>query len=181
MVAVASVGACAGAGAGVVSAPSVPASTAASPAAASRPDGTGAIDACAQAWTLESAGDQASVVVVCGTDVRRELLSQSRALGRALAPALEPARKRVCSCVERLPVPPFVDLVITANPDHGRASVEATGDDELDPALGPAFVKCIGTVETAFAPVHSPQACHGAGEATLKYPLRVQLRPDPGE
>ncbi len=175
--------ACGGGGADrVVSAPSVPARNAGSPASPSGPEATGVLDACAQEWTLEGAGgDQASVVVVCGTDVRRELLSRSASLGRAVAPALEPARKRVCACAERLAVPPFVDLVVTANPDRGRASVEASDDDDLDSTLGPPFVKCIGTVETTFAPVHTAEACHGAAEATLKYPIRVQLRPEASE
>ena len=54
---------------------------------------------------------------------------------RAIEPALEPARQRVCSCAARLPVPAFVDLVVTSLPDEGRGSVEEGElDDELEGA-----------------------------------------------
>jgi hypothetical protein len=114
------------------------------------------------------------VVVVCGSDVRRQDVEPG-AMTRAIDPALEPARERVCACASRLTVPAFVDLVVTSWPDEGRASV-APGelDDELDADLATPFMACVGTVKTAFARSHA-DAC-GAEKATLVYPLRVDLQ-----
>jgi hypothetical protein len=139
--------------------------------------GRGRLDACAQAWTLDGVGGGASsVVVACGSDVRREpLANSSRSLESTIAPALEPARERVCACADRLPVPAFVDLLITATPAEGRASVQASdADDEIDPQLGPPFAACVGTVVATFSPSHTAGVCPG-GKPVLSYPLRVEL------
>jgi hypothetical protein len=95
---------------------------------------------------------------------------------RALEPVLEPARQRVCACAARMPVPAFVDLVVTSMPDEGRGSLE-TGelDDELDRDVATAFMACVGTL-TAPVPKAHLEAC-GTEKATLVYPLRVDLVP----
>jgi hypothetical protein len=125
------------------------------------------------------------VIVVCGSDVRRESLSRSPALRSAIAPALEPARQRVCACAARLPPPAFVDLVVTVIPGQGRASVEANPggetDEEVDPALGAPFVACVGTVVATSPRAHPAGICDGALEGTLKFPMRVELTRSGGE
>lgn len=130
--------------------------------------------ACALPWTLEDvAGGPGRVVVVCGADVRRQDVEPG-AMTRAIDPALEPARERVCACASRMRVPAYVDLVVTSTPDEGRAKVEASEpDDDLDPDLAPAFVACVGSLSTTFARSH-PDTC-GADRATFVYPLRVDL------
>jgi hypothetical protein len=132
------------------------------------------LTACALPWTLEDvAGGPGRVVVVCGSDVRRQAVEPG-AMTRAIDPALEPARQRVCACAAKMPVPAFVDLVVTSSPDQGRARVEASEpDDELDPAVAPAFVACVGSLVATFARLHA-DTC-GAGEATFVYPLHVEL------
>jgi hypothetical protein len=121
-------------------------------------------------------GGDGRVVVVCAHDVRREALDESSAIARALFPALDPARERVCSCVGQMRAPPFVDLVFTAKPEDGRVTVQAGGDDDLDPELGAAFVGCIGSVVATFAPLASG-ACDNAGKASFVYPVRLDLGP----
>jgi hypothetical protein len=97
-------------------------------------------------------------------------------MARAIDPALEPARERVCSCMARLPPPAFVDLVLTSTPDEGHATVEASEpDEELDSALATAFVACVGRISATFAQSHAA-AC-GTEKATLVYPFRVELAP----
>jgi hypothetical protein len=157
----------------VVSAPSTPVKLRASPASA--PRATAALTACNQPWTLENVeGGAGRVVVVCGTDVRREDVEPG-AMTRAIDPALGPARERVCACASRLAVPAFVDLVVTSWPDEGRASVvPGELDDELDADLATPFMACVGTVTTAFARSHA-DAC-GAEKARFVYPLRVDLQ-----
>jgi hypothetical protein len=114
-------------------------------------------------------------VVVCSNDVRREPIDPP-AMARAIDPALEPARQRVCSCMARMPPPAFVDLVVTSTPDEGRATIEASEpDDELDPAQAAAFVACVGRISATFAQSHGA-AC-GTEKATLVYPFRVELTP----
>ena len=132
------------------------------------------LTACALPWTLEDvAGGPGRVVVVCGSDVRRQDVEPG-AMMRAIDPALEPARQRVCSCASRMPVPAFVDLVVTSSPDQGLAKVVASEpDDELDPAVAPAFVACVGSVVATFARMHA-DTC-GTGEPTFVYPLHVEL------
>jgi hypothetical protein len=171
---------CAATGPGAVTAPSAVSGAGQGPTHAASPAPRDDLDACAQEWTLDRAGsDPGSVIVVCGSDVRRELLSRSPALRGAIAPALEPARQRVCACAARQPPPAFVDLVVTATPGRGRATVEgslsAEADDDVDPALGAPFVACIGTVVATFPPLPPAGVCDGALEGTLKYPLRVEL------
>ena len=140
------------------------------------PPGGDKLTACALPWTLEDVeGGQGRVVVVCGSDVRRQDVEPG-VMTRAIEPALEPARQRVCSCAARLPVPAFVDLVVTSIPDEGRASVEEGElDDELDRELATAFMACVGKLTTAVPRAHL-DAC-GPEKAMLKYPLRVDLAP----
>jgi hypothetical protein len=130
--------------------------------------------ACGKPWKLDVPGGDARVVVVCATDVRRQAFEESSPIGRALFPALDPARERVCSCAGRVRAPAFVDLVFTAKPEEGRVTVRAEGDEDLDPELGPAFVSCVGTVVATFAPLPS-EVCPGAGKASLVYPVRLDL------
>jgi hypothetical protein len=132
--------------------------------------------ACATPWQLGVVGGSAQVVVMCPSDVRRAALDPAGPMAPALAPGLDPARDRVCGCASRMPPPPFVDLVFTAKPVEGRVTVEAKDDDELDPALGPAFVQCVGTVTAKFAPAHGG-GCEGGGAATYVYPVRLELAP----
>jgi len=162
---------CAPAVAPVVQAPAV---TSEAPARPVAPTAGPELTACALPWTLEDvAGGPGRVVVVCGNDVRRQAVEPG-AMTRAIDPALEPARQRVCACAARMPVPAFVDLVVTSTPDQGRARVEASEpDDELDPAVAPAFVACVGSLVTTFARLHA-DTC-GADEATFVYPLHVEL------
>jgi len=168
-------GACAAPGQGpVVLAPSAEAN-----ASATRPPAAPAgekLTACALPWTLEDVqGGRGRVVVVCGSDVRRQDLEPG-AMTRALEPILESARQRVCSCAARLPVPAYVDLVVTSVPDDGRGSVEEGElDDELDRELATAFMACVGKLTTAVPRAHL-EAC-GPEKATLVYPLRVDLVP----
>lgn len=169
--------ACAEPGPGpLVSAPSAPvAPVAAEPRPSAAPPGEGAPAACSQSWTLaDMSGGPGRVVVVCGSDVRRASLDPVL-MARAIDPALGPARERVCACASRMPAPEYVDLVVTSTPDDGRASVEASEpDEELDPALAPAFVACVGKLATTFPRAHA-QACDGADKATFVYPLHVEL------
>jgi hypothetical protein len=68
-----------------------------------------------------------------------------------------------------------VDLVVTASPDAGIASVQA-GDSEqdLEPEVGPVFVACIGTVVATFSPLRANDVCPSA-KPVFRYPLRVDL------
>ena len=134
------------------------------------------LTACALPWTLgDVEGGQGRVVVVCGSDVRRQEVEPG-VMTRAIEPVLEAARQRVCSCAAQLPVPAFVDLVVTSFPDEGRASVEEGElDDELDHDLATAFMACVGKV-TAVIPRSHLDSC-GPEKAVLSYPLRVDLLP----
>jgi hypothetical protein len=132
--------------------------------------------ACERPWSLEVIGGDARVIVVCDKDVQRRALDESSAVAGALAPALEPARERVCGCVARLRPPPFIDLVFTAKPQEGAVTVRASGDDDLDPELGPDFVACVGTVVAKFVPLPS-DVCAGAAKASYLYPVRLELEP----
>ena len=163
---------CAGPGSGpVVSAPSVPSET---PAGRVVAGGGDKLTACALPWTLEDVAEgPGRVIVVCASDARREAV-QVGPMTKAIDPALEPARQRVCSCAERMRAPAFVDLVVTSFPDEGRATVE-TGelDEELDPEVGREFYDCVGKLRTPFPPVHT-DAC-GAEKTRYVYPLHVDL------
>jgi hypothetical protein len=125
---------------------------------------------------LDVIGGNARVVVVCDTDVQRRALDESSAVARSLLPALEPARERVCACVTRLRPPPFIDLVFTAKPQEGEVTVRGSGDDDVDPELGPDFIACIGTVVAKFAAAPS-DVCAGAAKASYLYPVRLELGP----
>jgi hypothetical protein len=160
----------------MVSAPSVraaPPATAAVEDRASSPRAPEGPSACAAPWTLDFAGGDARAVVICANDVRREAFDASSIIARALAPALVPARDRVCGCAGRVRAPAFVDLVFTAKPEDGQVTVRA-GDEDLDPELGPAFVACVGALVATFAPLAS-QACPEAGKASFVFPVRLDL------
>jgi hypothetical protein len=131
--------------------------------------------ACARPWKLEAEGGDSRVVVVCKNDVQRQSLDDAGEMARALFPALDPARDRVCECTRKMQAPPFVDLVFTAKPDEGRVTVQANADDDLDPTLGPAFIACIGTVAARFEP--GPFSGCPEGGASLVYPVRLALEP----
>jgi len=152
----------------VIAAPAHDASRASTPSAPSAGPA-----ACSERWTPDSTSER--VVVVCGGDVRRAAFDGAGEIARAIAPALEPARERVCECASRVSPPPHVDLAVRTAPDEGRATVEITDPEEdLDPSLGPEFAACFGTVVTTFAPFHV-DACLGGGNAILIYPVRVDL------
>ncbi len=141
--------------------------------AASTARGPEGPSACGAPWTLDLAGGDARVVVICANDVRRETFDESSVIARSLSPALIPARERVCACAGRVRPPPFVDLVFTANPEDGKVTVRA-GDEDLDPELGPAFVACVGSLVATFAPLPSG-ACPEAGRASFVFPVRLEL------
>jgi hypothetical protein len=122
-------------------------------------------------------GGDGRVIVVCAHDVRRATLDESPALGQSLYPALDPAQSRVCACARRLRPPPLVELVLTAHPEEGKVTVEAKGEDDSDPELGPAFVACVGTFTASFEPVRSG-ACPGEDHASFVYPVSIDLGQD---
>jgi hypothetical protein len=129
--------------------------------------------ACSEPWAPD--GPTERVVVVCSGDVRREAFDEAGQIARAVAPALEPARARICACASRVTPPPHVDLSIRAAPDEGSSSVEiADPEEDLDPTVGPEFAACVGTVVVTFAPFHL-DACPAGGNAILVYPVRVDL------
>jgi hypothetical protein len=170
----------------LVTAPSVAPARATPVAAAQRgddlrpaspsPSPAGQPAACDKPWNLDVVGGDGRVVVVCSHDVRRRAIEDSESIARSLIPALDPTREKVCSCVSRLKAPPFVDLVFTAQPVEGRVTVQAGGDEDLDPELGPAFVACVGTVVANFAPVASNE-CADPGKIAFIYPVRLELAP----
>lgn len=171
--------ACGASGSGpVVTAPSMPAG----PPAVVRstevgPANDGAPVACGQSWALEDAvGAGAQVIVVCGSDVHRVPI-QIGAMTRALDPALDASHERVCSCAARMAAPAFVDLVVTALPDEGHASVEpAEPDASLDPQLAQSFAACVGTFVATF-PAFAADACGFGGKTKYVYSLDVELGP----
>lgn len=119
------------------------------------------------------------MLVVCGTDVRREPVADGP-MARALDPALAVARERVCGCAARLTAPHVVDLVVTAVPGEGRARFEPgeidTALDAEDAATARAFASCVGAASTSFAPF-AAEVC-GAPPApapTFVYSLDVEV------
>jgi len=117
------------------------------------------------------------VVVVCGSDVRREPLDGSGAIARAISPALERARERVCACAGRLQAPASLDLVVKSAPDEGRATVDASDlEDDMDPLLGPPFAACVGTVVVSYAPLHV-DACPDHEKPVVVYPFQIDFPP----
>ncbi len=175
--------ACTTSGATVVSAPSVTLPPVAGPGSgrapgargADRPSAAGGPAACLQSWALEdAAGSAAQVLIVCGNDVRRTPVTVGP-MTRALDPALEVAHERVCSCAARVPSPAFVDLVITAVPADGRASVEPSEPDAaLDADVAQGFLACVGSVPVSFARFAADE-CGGQGATTYVYSLDVEL------
>jgi hypothetical protein len=170
--------ACASSAGPVVSAPLVPASGPVAPGASRHPPSApGAPTACGQSWELQDAvGHGASVIVVCGSDVRREPIAVGP-MTRALDPALDLARERVCACAARGAAPGTVDLVVTAVPRDGRASVEpGEAEASLDPQVGQAFAACLGTLGVTF-PAFQDAACEDGSGAKYVYALDVELGP----
>jgi hypothetical protein len=160
-----------GAGGPVVHAPSTGGE---SPPARAASPGEDQLTACALPWTLETIAEgPGTVIVVCPGDARREPV-QAGPMTRAIDPALEPARHRVCDCAKRMQAPEFVDLKVTSAPDDGQARVEPGEiDDELDPDPARAFYACVGTLQVPFARSHA-DTC-GGPNVTFVYPLRVDL------
>ncbi|HTQ46452.1 MAG TPA: hypothetical protein VMI75_27035 [Polyangiaceae bacterium] len=144
-------------------------------AAGAQTEGPRSPPACRQSWALEDvpAGD-ARVLVVCGNDVRREPIVVG-AMSRAIDPGLESAHDRVCSCASRMAAPQFVDLVVTAVPDEGRAGVETSEPEgELDPGVAAAFASCVGKIATSF-PRFAGGACPGGDKTTFVYSFDIDL------
>ena len=165
---------CSGHGSG----PAVRAPVSASWPAGGGGGGGGVPAACGNAWSLDVIGGDGRVVVACAHDVQRRSLDPTSAIARALSPALDPARERVCACAGRMRAPPFVDLVFTARPEDGQVTVRPSDAEaeDADPELGPAFAACIGTVVTTFDPLASG-ACPDAEKASVLYPVRLELEP----
>lgn len=131
--------------------------------------------ACRQSWALEDvpAGD-ARVLVVCGNDVRREPIVVG-AMSRAIDPALESAHQRVCTCASRMAAPSFVDLVVTAVPEEGRAGVETSEPEgEVDPGVASAFAACVGKIASSFDRFPGG-GCPGGEKTTFVYSFDVEL------
>jgi hypothetical protein len=131
--------------------------------------------ACRDSWALEDvpAGD-ARVLVVCGNDVRREPIVVG-AMSRAIDPGLESAHQRVCTCASRMAAPPFVDLVVTAVPEEGRAGVETSEPEgEVDPGVASAFAACVGKIASRFDRFPGG-GCPGGEKTTFVYSFDVEL------
>ena len=156
----------------VVSAPVGAAQQAGRQAAARTQTGSGA---CGQSWALEDAvGGDARVIIVCGTDLRRAPIAVG-AMTRALDPPLDAARERVCACAGRVAPPASVDLVVTALPGEGRATVEpGDADASTDPTTAQAFGACVGSLSTTF-PAFDAKACDDGSPARYVYALSVEL------
>ena len=132
-------------------------------------------NACRDSWALEDvpAGD-ARMLVVCGNDVRREPIVVG-AMSRAIDPGLESAHQRVCTCASRMAAPQFVDLVVTAVPEEGRAGVETSEPEgEVDPGVASAFAACVGKITASF-PRFEGGGCPGAEKTTFVYSFDVEL------
>jgi len=143
--------------------------------AGAQSDGPRYPPACRQSWALEDvpAGD-ARVLVVCGNDIRREPIVVG-AMSRAIDPGLESAHERVCTCASRMAAPQFVDLVVTAVPDEGRAGVETSEPEgELDPGVASAFASCVGKIATSF-PRFVGGACPDGAKTTFVYSFDIDL------
>jgi hypothetical protein len=165
-------------GGAYVNAPSGSGSASAAEAAGTagaRSDGQRSPVACRQSWELEDvpAGD-ARVLVVCGNDVRREPIVVG-AMSRALDPGLESAHERVCTCASRMAAPQFVDLVVTAVPEEGRARVETSEPEgELDPGVASTFAACVGKIAASFT-AFAGGACPDGGKTTFVYSFDIEL------
>jgi hypothetical protein len=166
------------AGGAYVAAPSGPAGPpSAEVAAAGSVDGetSRSPTACTQSWALEDvpAGD-ARVLVVCGNDVRREPIVVG-SMSRAIDPGLESAHQRVCTCASRMAAPPFVDLVVTAVPEEGRAGVETSEPEgEVDPGVASTFAACVGKIAASFERFPGG-GCPGGEKTTFVYSFDVEL------
>jgi len=160
----------------VVSAPAMP-GAAPHAGAVARPTAMapGSPAACGQSWELEDAvGAGARVIVVCGSDLRREPVAVGP-MTRALDPALDAARERVCACAARGAAPATVDLVVTALPGEGRASVEpGEAEASLDPQVAQAFASCVGSLGVTFPPFDDA-TCGDGARVKYVYALDVEL------
>jgi hypothetical protein len=164
--------ACVGQGGGrVVSAPSVNGDPTPEHLEPPRED---KLTACALPWTLEDVAEgPGTVIVVCPGDARRQPVTTGP-MTRALDPALESARHRVCACAEKMPAPAFVDLKVTSQPEEGVANVEADEiDDELEQDPAREFYACVGKLKVGFP--RGPSGACGGANATFVYPLHVDL------
>ena len=170
------VAACAPSPGPVVSAPAAPAVGPLTGAVAMPPLAPGAPAACGQSWELEDAvGGAARVIVVCGSDLRRAAVEVGP-MTRALDPALDAARARVCECAARGPAPAFVDLVVTAVPRDGRASVEpGEPDASLDAQVAQRFAACVGSLGVTF-PAFEDATCGDGAPAKYVYAMNVELQ-----
>jgi hypothetical protein len=142
---------------------------------AAQTEGVRSPHACRDSWALEDvpAGD-ARVLVVCGNDVRREPIVVG-AMSRAIDPGLDSARQRVCSCASRMAAPQFVDLVVTAVPEEGRAGVETSEPEgELDQGVATAFAACVGKIASSF-PRFPGGGCPGGEKTTFVYSFDIDL------
>jgi len=161
-----------------VNAPSGPAGNSSGETAGtsgSQSEGARSPSACRDSWALEDvpAGD-ARVLVVCGNDVRREPIVVG-AMSRAIDPGLEAAHQRVCTCASRMAAPQFVDLVVTAVPEEGRAGVETSEPEgELDPGVASAFAACVGKVAAKF-PSFAGGGCPDGEKTTFVYSFDIEL------
>jgi hypothetical protein len=114
------------------------------------------------------------VLVVCGSDLRRAPIEVGP-MTRALDPGLDAARERVCACASKLPAPTFVDLVVTAVPQEGRASIEpGEPDASLDAQIALAFVTCVGSLAVTFQGFQDP-ACSDGSRVKYVYAMNVEL------
>ena len=160
----------------IISAPAIPGSA---PHAVSVARQTvvapGSPAACGQSWELEDAvGAGARVIVVCGSDLRREPVAVGP-MTRALDPALDAARERVCACAARGAAPGTVDLVVTAVPGEGRASVEpGEAEASLDPQVAQAFAGCVGSLGVTFPPFEDA-TCGDGARVKYVYAMDVEL------
>lgn len=166
------------AGGAYVSAPSGAAtspSSEAAVAAGANGEAARSPSACRESWALEDVpAGEARVLVVCGNDVRREPIVVG-AMSRAIDPGLESAHQRVCTCASRMAAPQFVDLVVTAVPEEGRAGVETSEPEgEVDPGVASAFAACIGKIAASF-PSFAGGACPGGEKTTFVYSFDIEL------
>jgi hypothetical protein len=94
---------------------------------------------------------------------------------RALDPALDAARERVCACAARGAAPGTVDLVVTAVPGEGRASVEpGEAEASLDPQVAQAFAGCVGSLGVTFPPFEDA-TCGDGARVKYVYAMDVEL------
>src|SRR5262249_44664082 len=110
----------------------------------------------------------------------------AKTIRKAILPALRPSWDRLCDCIAASPEtahPSAIRVRITSTVDEGRATIEYEWLN--GPPSGETFWRCLTLpLETRFAPwhlgtdvIHRGATPHEDGQATLIYPLRVQLGP----